>query len=251
MWKLNGGQRKDMDMTNLFRTFMTSLGYTGNLTAYVKCDGSPFLAQYIIGIRDKIAKEDWHYLVAMFGGILYTKFMIDSELIQSLCSTNEVKLYNIPFGIFDVKNDALELLKLCEPALDLHKNNIINGLTFGFELVNTMFNSLSDLLVPSDTTETADSTEPVEVAEPADSTEPAEVAELTEVTKMDQHVASDYKSIIGEINDDQIQDIYEHSKDEIDDEDTDLILAMKLMEESPDDFDDDEELSKAEEELYS
>jgi hypothetical protein len=134
--------------TNTFKLLLESLNYKENILIY-----NPNLPSYSIvskfnqGLYDAINSESWQYSVAMMGMIEYTYITVSTHIHHYLTKylpVENINHYSL-HEVLDVEH-ATELFGLLDENINENiKEDIINGMNKGYELMNTLYDELSKL----------------------------------------------------------------------------------------------------------
>ena len=141
LWKFNGFGQQEKSKMIQFEKMMLKLGYNHLLVPYQKCDSHSSLATYILKVKDHIPKNSWIYCLSMLSAILYSKSMVDKQVIKFIVSKS-----NVSTSFLDTLDDANELLDLCKPYFETNNEEVTSGLNFGYNSMVDFYNELATLL---------------------------------------------------------------------------------------------------------
>lgn len=230
LWKFNGFGQQERSKMIQFEKMMLKLGYNHLLVPYQKCDSHSSLAKYILKVKDHIPKNSWIYCLSMLSAILYSKSIVDKQVIKYIVSKS-----NVSTSFLDTLDDANELLDLCKPYFETNNEEVISGLNFGYNSMVDFYNELSNLLE-----EQQPSQQPEESSQQLE--EPSQ--QLEEPSQPSDQTQEDVKPT----------SLFDNIKLGVDMNDPSILEALRLLTEAPNEYDDKptkHDEADQEDELYS
>jgi len=141
LWKFNGYGQHGKSKMSSFKRLLNDLGFVGELTTYQRCESHKPLANYILKVKDQIPNNTWIFCLSMLSAILYTKSLVDKNIIKFLINRSDASV-----SFLDTVGDAMELLELCKPYFETNNEEFTTGFNFGYNSMVDFYNGLAGLL---------------------------------------------------------------------------------------------------------